>query len=481
MIHVHFTGIGGSGMMPLAKLAALYGYRVSGTDKNLSEAKAEELRKLGIKIFEKPSAENLPETGYLVYSTAIRNDHPEKAEALKRAAGTVPAENASSQEKSFRLLHRMDFLNILTENFPVRFGIAGTHGKTSTSSMTGWLLQQCGYDPLIAVGGSPLYLKHQEGGGVRKGEGLAAVFETDESDGSFLRSHANYRIILNADADHLDYYGDFSNLKEAFAQFADAGKVTVLNGDDPFLSGLITRRGSSEKIMYNTENGSSVFFPSDGDTLQLEGYNLTMQTPGRHFAHNAAAAILCVREAVLRGDLPLPAGFTGNISDTGKLTGHMVKIMQEFPGVERRIEKIAEINGTEVYDDYGHHPTEITAVIRALKGRIKSGGRLFVVFQPHRYTRTRDLAREFAWSLEEAHHVFLLPVYSAGEDPLTGVSEKSIAGGFTLNGKCTLVQDDSPESLASLISKLNPDDVIVYQGAGDISAKIRSALKRDSI
>ncbi len=481
MKEIYLIGIGGSGMKPLAMLASMLGYRVSGSDSKLKAQYAEEFRKAGISVFESHKTENLAQCDTVVYSSAISSDHPAMIFASERA-----------RRGEAELIHRMDLLNRLTDRCSVRFGVAGTHGKTSTSSMLGWLLLQMGYDPDIIVGGKPAYLKE----GVRKGGSSVAVFETDESDGSFLKSNADVRIILNVDTDHLEHYGSIENLQSAFREFASRGKLVILNQEDPYLRAFLSENeatgmdtdpamnpsspvkmisyGVTERVEVSQGQVSrriapllEAAFQEGSDRLNIQGGGwLQLPIPGRHFAQNALALVTAV-EAAIRG---------GALS---ALPGHsiekMLEILSRFPGVERRIEFIGEHRGARVYDDYGHHPTEIREVMRALHLRMESRQRLIAVFQPHRYTRLIRHYVEFARELALADQVFLMPLFPAGEPPVQDASSQWIYNEFPEKNRCSLLEW---EDLDRVFQNCRAGDCVVFLGAGDISQRIRTYLQR---
>jgi len=464
MTNVFFIGIGGSGMFPLARLAAQMGYRVSGQDDRIDPKKRKGLVEAGVILYESRDPHHLDDIDLVVYSSAIPFDHP-----YLRAA--------SEQEEGPRLLHRMDFLNELVRGCPLQFAVGGTHGKTSTSSMFGYLLVKLGLDPLILVGGKPLYLDD----GVQKGGGEIAVFETDESDGSFLKTTAPFRICLNVDTDHLNYYGNFDALKKAFHDFIFDAEVSVLNGNDPTLFALseelLEQGRDAVYVMTGTELPRSVFpfplyrgrFIDESEVMRVEriengtteelGELLLEHCCGRHFVRNALQ-ICALLDHLIRTDR-FPHRTAVQILDA----------LKGFPGVERRIEKIGSFHGATVYDDYGHHPTEIEAVLSALRGRVADGKKLIALFQPHRYSRTKEGYREFAASLCNADRVYLLPIYSAGEAPLEGVSSALIAEQEP--GLFRIVNDDE---LDVPFESLDDGDILLCIGAGDISLKVRSFL-----
>ncbi len=487
-------------MLPLARLALARGYSVWGSDAKLSREAVADLKKEGIYAAGPPSAGRIDEMegGLVVYSTAISESHPER----------MRAQGLHSRGK-LRLLHRMDFLNELVAHAPLRLGMAGTHGKTSSTALAGWMLMELQKDPLIIAGGRPLYLDRS----IRNGERVA-VFETDESDGSFLRSNATHRLILNADEDHLNYYGGFENLQQAFQEFASSGTV-IYNTGDP---GLIPLRNSSLPLegyciypsraeCMQSDAFLAGYFPDQDDTMEfrvrrhhlespsgarsgpsdstagntseskitpesnqrLTGpasrkreeevevfYRFRLGVPGRHFASNALGILGLVLLAF--DDLDIQK---------------CIQALESFPGTERRLECLGTHKGMPVYDDYGHHPSEIRAVLDALTQRFP-GQEIRVVFQPHRYTRTRELASSFAASLAHADRVFLLPLYSAGEEPVQGVDSALIASYMPANKPAQLLDDDVSPVFES--SKGNP--IVLFLGAGDVSQTARKLFRQ---
>tara|TARA_B100001939_G_scaffold286204_2_gene256280 strand:- start:27904 stop:29379 length:1476 start_codon:yes stop_codon:yes gene_type:complete len=489
-------------MLPLARLALARGYSVWGSDAKLSREAVADLKKEGIYAAGPPSAGRIDEMegGLVVYSTAISESHPER----------MRAHELHSRGK-LRLLHRMDFLNELVAHAPLRLGMAGTHGKTSSTALAGWMLMELGKDPLIIAGGRPLYLDRS----IRNGEKVA-VFETDESDGSFLRSNATHRLILNADEDHLNYYGGFENLQQAFQEFASSGTV-IYNTGDP---GLIPLRNSSLPLegyciypsraeCMQSDAFLAGYFPDQDDTLEFRirrhhlksasndfdsavpdpgaqngpasnaiaesnpgitgqptsefekseeevFYRFRLGVPGRHFASNALGILGLVLLAF--DDLDIQK---------------CIQALESFPGTERRLECLGTHKGMPVYDDYGHHPSEIRAVLDALTQRFP-GREIRVVFQPHRYTRTRELASSFAASLAHAGRVFLLPLYSAGEEPLLGVDSALIGSFMPANKPAHLLDDDVSPVFES--PKGNP--IVLFLGAGDVSQTARKLFRQ---
>lgn len=460
-------------MKPLALVAAASGYDVSGTDAGYTHDAA--LDAAGIQARREVDVHGARSADLYAFSSAIGVDHEERAAATRAgASGGRPM-----------VLHRMDLLNRLVSHAPVHFALAGTHGKTSSTSMAGWLLLQAGFDPTIIAGGRPLYLPD----GCRRGNGMA-VYETDESDGSFLSAAGRHRLILNVDRDHLNHYGSFSALCDAFARFAREGRP-VVNAADPVLVSLAdggwfddaggalfglwpdNARGASTKQWGHVpfygghfDDGDALSFAlyqSDGVRFEHTSGRLRLRMPGRHFAMNALGVMALVHSAIA-SETVLSRRLD---PDDPRTLAMFVEIMNEFPGVERRLERIGVLGGTPVYDDYGHHPTEIRAVLDALSRR---GERpLCVVFQPHRFTRTQELAAEFAESLSSADRVYLLPLYPAGETPIPGISSASI--GDHMNGRAHPLD---PGGFAGIFEE--SWGAVLFLGAGSISKMARQFL-----
>ncbi len=459
---VFFSGICGSGMKPLARIAAQQGYSVTGTDQNWNQ-QASSLEKQGITGSGQPDPEGAAKADYYVYSSAISQDHPERQAA---------------HQAGIPILHRMDLLNMLVRQSTVRFALAGTHGKTSSTSMAGWVLLQAGLDPTIIAGGHPLYLEE----GCRSGAGDVAVFETDESDGSFLKTEGGYRLILNIDRDHLNHYGSFEALGRAMHDFASASDVVLNAGDEHLMQvchklPVLAAYGPPEKATGGNYGAYYAGSFLEGDALavsllsngrsqhkeELKQAIIHLTLPGRHFAMNALGVIALIHASIAKEPL-LQKRFD---PEDPKTLLALIEMINAFPGVERRLERIGSVQGIPVYDDYGHHPTEIRAVIDALQRR--NVRPLSVVFQPHRYTRTKELAREFAAALQAAERVYLLPLYTAGESPIAGVSSQSIADHM----QAEMIDADSLEKAFHE----NPAAVL-FLGAGSVSRIGREYVAR---
>ncbi len=470
-------GVGGSGMEPLARFAVRAGYTVHGSDPGITPEKLRKLEGEGVVVHRQHDAAHL-QAGYdlVVYSSAIATDHVER-EAARRLA----------DERKLRLLHRMDFLNLCFADCPEALCVAGTHGKTSSSSMVGWVLRGLDLAPHILVGGRPLYLP----GGVEYGAGRTGVYETDESDGSFLKARARLRLILNVDHDHLEHYGNFANLSRSFGEFAAGGALTVYNAGDAHLAGAVRAAGLTSRdtiFTYAAADAREVAperhyageFLGESDRLRVitpgdsrAAGELELRMPGRHFAGNALGVFALIDASVRRGFLSCP----------DYRPERSIELLNAFPGVERRMELLGQFQGARYYDDYGHHPTEIRAVLAAFRRRLEEPGKLLAVFQPHRYSRTAEHYAAFARALSGADRLFLLPLYSAGEQPRPGVGSELIAEELErlrMAGEAVpetkLLTSNDAAAFAGIAAAASPGDVVACLGAGDISGSVRAFL-----
>lgn len=469
-LKVYMSGICGSGMKPLALLASKMDYKIYGSDAvltNLNHPYYKIFKTYNIEAFSKPDLNLLTNSDFYVYSSAIPEDNVERKKALEL-----------QENNQIKIFHRMDFLNYLLKEHEIQLAIAGTHGKTSTTSMVGWLLQNLCLNPTIIVGGTPKFLPHS----YRKGNGYIAVYETDESDGSFLKSKAFYRLILNIDHDHLNYYGSFENLIKSFYQFS-LNSNCVINNDDEELAkfprelkkyyiGFGTKLPEHNLYRYfflGNLNHHTLYFKIFRDkTVIYESNNegIHFKFPGSHFLKNGLGAIALVFSLLLDYS-SLSIRSLGNDVFSSFSINSLIRILNRFSGVERRMDYLGKIHHTDIYDDYGHHPKEILNVLLALKEKYKN--RIAIVFQPHRYTRTKELAREFAKVLEYADDIYLLPLYSAGEKPIAGVTSELI--GRFIRKNVHYIEDKNFDSIF-----YNDYDCVVFMGAGDISNQIREYL-----
>ncbi|HVO32344.1 MAG TPA: UDP-N-acetylmuramate--L-alanine ligase [Elusimicrobiota bacterium] len=435
---IHFVGIGGSGMSGIAEVLITLGYKVSGSDLKDTPV-TRRLQKLGARIAIGHAAEHVQDAQVVVTSTAVDNRNPEVVRARQSGVPVIP---------------RIEMLAELAR-LKYTIAVAGTHGKTTTTSMTAAALQAGGLDPTVIVGGR---LKHVDSGAVL-GKGDFLVAEADESDGSFLKLSPALAIITNIDNDHLDYYGTFERICDAFVDYA--GRVpfygcVIACLDDPHVRaqlGRMTRRVVTYGIDSDAiaragnlriENGGTTFDVTwDGQALGT----LRLRVPGRHNVLNALAAAAAGREL----DIPF-----AKIADG----------LASFEGVGRRMEIKAETDRLVVIDDYGHHPTEIRATLAALRERYPHR-RLVVLFQPHRYTRTQSLWSDFANSFRNADRVHILDIYPAGEKPIDGVSSRLIVDAMQRTHPAAALLPD-PVSIEPLRQTLEPGDVVVTLGAGDV-------------
>ncbi|TGK24035.1 UDP-N-acetylmuramate--L-alanine ligase [Leptospira yasudae] len=454
-----FLGIGGSGMSSLAFLLLSKGLKVGGYDGKHS-ATVEKLVEAGATVLHKSDTLNVNDYDLAVYSSAIRLDsHP----LVKKF-----------REQGIPLAHRSEVLHrVMSEKKQI--SVAGSHGKTTTTAMTAFLLERCGMSPSVMVGGEVAFLN---GKGGAWGKGEWGVFESDESDGTFNNHSAEIRILTNVDEDHLDYYQTRENLLTAFARYMErASGRLILNLDDIGIVDSLALIGDHSKILgfskaekndsFETtakrsdfDKGASrksgdgsvnvAYYSIDSGILsfrfQEKEYSFSLKYPGEHYLKNALAAILACYEA-------------------GAALSELVAKIPEYSGVSRRLEYMGSKNGIEVYDDYGHHPTEIKAVIQSMEG-LKKDGRAVILFQPHRYTRTQNLYKEFAESLDTGETVYLLPIYSAGEDPIDGVKTELIADAMKVSPK--ILSKEIGEGVALLKNSLKPGDKFVTLGAGNV-------------
>ena len=486
-------------MEPLAHFARASGFIVAGSDPKLSPKQKADFAKVHIKFHEKANPKHLASYDTIVYSTAIPSDHPEMTH--------IRLILEKEKESSIKLLHRMDFLNICLQKCWQSFAIAGTHGKSSSTAMLAWILMQFKVDPCVILGARPLFMQHSYALGSDK----IGVYESDESDGSFLKSKAKLRLVSNIDADHLDFYGDMNALSAAFAKFCIASNLLCLNIQDNRLEKISKLKKLSAKLVffscfesdaemryYANSNPQEIphytgYFISDSNSLEIFVNNrneeeekngkdikhslislgkLHLKLIGPHFAKNALGVMALVAEAERDGFIDIP-DFT---------IEKMLEIMNAFPGLERRLQKIASIKGMSIYDDYGHHPTEIECVISSLKRYQATKGRLIVIFQPHRYTRTAAMYKSFAKSLALADFIYLLPIYAASEKQLDNVSSHLILdcmSSYAREDACQVIaEQDIQGILTGARGKTQEGDILLALGAGSISQIIRLEVKK---
>ncbi len=444
---VHFIGIGGIGMSGIAEVLHNLGYRVQGSDQ-ADSANCQRLREKGIEVFVGHAAANLGDAEVVVVSTAIRKNNPELMAA---------------REKLLPIVRRAEMLAELMR-FRQAVAIGGTHGKTTTTSMVAALLDAGGLDPTVINGG----IINAYGTNARMGEGNWMVVEADESDGTFLKLPADVAVITNIDPEHLDHYGTFEKVREAFMAFIENVPFYgfgVMCLDHPEVQALVSRIEDRRVITYGENpqadvrflncrlDGSSTIFDvlfRDRKTGKTSAINdLRLPMPGRHNVSNSTAAIAVAHELGI-SDEDIKRGLSG------------------FGGVKRRFTQTGFWNGAEIIDDYGHHPVEIKAVLRA--ARDAATGKVIAVVQPHRYTRLASLFDEFSACFNDADTVILAPVYPAGEDAIEGVTSEALVDKIRSGGHRDARYINGAPDLAPLIRQLaQPGDFVVCLGAGNIT------------
>jgi len=445
---IHFIGVGGAGMSGIAEVLLTMGYQVSGSDLRSTEI-TDRIGRLGGRVFVGHSSANVEGAQVVVHSTAVPADNPELVAAL--AAG-VP------------VIGRAE---MLAELMRMKYGIAvgGAHGKTTTTSMIAAVLARGGLDPTIVVGGR----LHALGTNARLGHGQFLVAEADESDGSFLRLSPAVAVITNIDREHLDYYADLEQVRQAFVYFANRVPfygVAILCGDDPevrrilpavkkrnLLYGLEAEVEVRGEIVELTPNGSRFRVRAQGQWLG----EVELQVPGLHNVLNALAAIAV--------GLEVEIGF-----------GHVAEALAGFRGVSRRFELRGESAGVRVVDDYAHHPTEIRATLAAAR---QPAGRRLVIFQPHRFSRTRALADEFGTCFSDADRVWVLEIYGAGETPIAGVSGLTVVESAQRHGaRHVEFAADPVTAVRAVAAEARAGDTVLTLGAGDVGRWSDEILKR---
>ena len=454
---VHFVGIGGIGMSGIAEVMHNLGYTVQGSDMADSYV-IDGLRKRGIKVMIGHSADNLGDAAVVVTSTAVKKGNPERDAALERRIPLV--------RRAEMLAELMRLKNTVA--------VAGTHGKTTTTSLIAAMLDHGGIDPTVINGG----IINSYGSNARLGASDWMVVEADESDGSFLRLDGTIAVVTNIDPEHLDHYGGFEAIKDAFVEFVENVPfygAAIMCLDHPEVQAILPKIRDRRIITYGFSaqadvRGENVTpFPGgnrfdvvvrsrDGSQRTIEGIELPM--PGRHNVQNALAAIA--------------VGLEMGMDDEAVAHG-----FDKFGGVKRRFTKVGEVDGVTIIDDYGHHPVEIRAVLSA--AREGAQGRVIAVAQPHRFTRLRDHMDDFQQAFNDADMVLISPVYAAGEAPIEGVDAEALVNGIKARGhrSATTVTDaaDLAEKLAEI---LQDKDMVVCLGAGDITkwaAGLADAIK----
>jgi UDP-N-acetylmuramate--alanine ligase len=459
---IHFVGIGGIGMSGIAELLANLGFEVSGSDLKRSAVATRLAEKFGVRVHEGHRAEHVADAQVVVVSSAVRPSNPEVIEAARRGIPVIPR------------------AEMLAELMRLRFSIAvaGSHGKTTTTSMIAVVLERAGVDPTAVIGGRLSAF----GSNARLGRGEYLVAEADESDRSFLVLYPTIAVLTNIDHEHMESYGSFEDLQQAFADFANKvpfyGSV-VACADDPAVVSILPRinrplvtyglegrvrrveneapEGKRRKgvhieasdVEIGAFGGRCVVHASDRDRRERLG-ELRLPVPGRHNLQNALAAVAVADRLGLR-------------------FADVASALADFHGAERRFERHGEADGVLVVDDYGHHPTEIAAVLAAARATL--GRRLVVAFQPHRYTRTQQLMDAFGPALREADEIVLTDIYGASEEPIAGVTLDALAGAVRAgSGRPVHVARRLDEVIPAILDIARPGDAVLTLGAGSIGS-----------
>ena len=446
---IHFIGIGGIGMSGIAQVLQTLGCRVTGSDMRASET-TERLSLMGIGITIGHKPENIKDAQVVVISSAIGSENPEAMEALRQGVPVIPR------------------AEMLAELGRLKYGVlvAGSHGKTTTTSLIATVLAKAGLDPTVVIGGRLNAL----GSNARLGQGEFLVAEADESDGSFLKLSPTIAVATNIDREHMEFFKSMHALRGAFLEFL--GKVPfyglgVVCIEDARLKELvpdIRRRtltyGFSGEADLRADGIRKGAMSIEYD-VWLKGrklFRVRLPMPGEHNVLNSLAAI--------------GVGLELDVNPEAIRDG-----LQAFQGIGRRLELKGRPSGVSIYDDYGHHPTEVRATIKSLREGI-GASRLFVVFQPHRFTRTRDLMREFAVSFGEAGQLLLLDIYAAGEKPLEGITSEALFGLIKREiGEKANYTGQIDKTVEYLLENVVPGDVVLSLGAGDVW-KVSEALVR---
>jgi len=449
--HIHLVGIGGIGMSGIAEVLLNLGYSVSGSDIRRTEV-TDNLSNLGGKIFLGHSPQNVEGADVVVFSSAVKGDNPEIAEAGEKTIPVIPR------------------AEMLAELMRLKYGIAiaGAHGKTTTTNMIGSILTRGGLDPTVVIGGR---LNIWGGSNARLGNGDFLVAEADESDGSFLALSPSMAVVTNIDYEHIDFYHSMDNLRKTFVDFINKipfyGRA-IICVDDKEVQGLIPKLTKSY-LTYGLNPQSDI----RASEISKEGLDtsfvvtvknrivgrITISIPGDHNVLNALAAV----GVGLELDLDFECIREG---------------LKDLGGLKRRFEIKDERDGILFLDDYGHHPTEIVATLSAAK-ECWPDRRLVVVFQPHRYTRTRDLYDKFVTSFNQADLLIISTLYGAGEEPIPGVDSRSLYQGIRDHGHRGVHFCPSKEDIISLLlNEMRPGDLVLTLGAGDIHVVGTELLKR---
>ncbi|MBF0329107.1 MAG: UDP-N-acetylmuramate--L-alanine ligase [Nitrospirae bacterium] len=447
---LHFVGIGGVGMSGIAEVLHNLGYTITGSDMKGSDI-SRRLERIGIKVFIGHEASNVADAHVVVISSAVAPDNPEVLAAKSKGIPVIPR------------------AEMLAELGRLKYGIlvAGAHGKTTTTSLVATILGDAGVDPTVVIGGR----LNSMGTNAKLGQGDFLVAEADESDGSFLKLSPTIAVITNIDKEHMDFFKDMEALKNAFLSFINKVPfygIAVVCIENSYIRELLPSIGR-RVLTYGLTDAADIY----AKNIKRNGVHMTFEAvykkkplgiftipiPGLHNVLNSIAAIAVALEL----DIP--------VSDISKALG-------SFGGIHRRFELKGEINGIKVFDDYGHHPSEIMATVRAAKECFPEN-RIVVLFQPHRYTRTRGLMDEFASCFEGADIIFLLDIYAAGENPIEGVSSGALLKKMNDMGlKNIQYLDDASSVIEKVADGIKPGDVLITLGAGNVYRFGEAVLER---
>lgn len=427
-------------MSGIAEILLSYGFKVSGSDLKMNSS-ADRLKKMGAEIFLGHSENNLPkEASLLVYSSAVNSENPEVKEAVKR---NIP------------VIRRAE---VLAELMRLSYGVAvsGSHGKTSTTSMIAAILEQAGLDPTVIIGGQVKSL----GSGAKFGKGDFLVAETDESDRSFLLLKPTMAVVTNIDTEHLTAYSSFAELQKSFHDFLMAVPfygLSVLCIDDPKVRDLAGEY-KGRKVTYGLSPDANLVAKNVSFERMLSHYDVylngeklvsvSLPIPGMHMVVNSLAAIAIGLELDIKPEV-------------------IAKALNSFGGVKRRLEVIGEIDGVTIMNDYGHHPTEIRATLNAVRASFAKGlGKLHVIFQPHRYSRTKDCFADFIDAFKDCDNLFMTEIYAASEEPIPGISGKILFE--AVSNKVKTFIETPEESINLLLPELQKGDLVLCLGAGTV-------------
>ena len=443
---IHFVGIGGIGMSGIAEVLLNHGYIVQGSDLKPSKI-TDRLRDKGAKIFVGQRAENLVDAEVVVISSAIKPGNPELDAARERGLPVV------------RRAEMLAELMRLRSNVAV----AGTHGKTTTTTMVAALLDAGGIDPTVINGG----IIHAYDSNARVGQGEWMVVEADESDGTFNRLPATIAIVTNIDPEHMEHWGTIENLRQGFTDFVSNIPfygLAVLCTDHPEVQALMGRITDRRVVTFG--------FNAQAD---VRAVNLTYKKGIAHFDIALSAEGMVIEDCTL----PMPGDH--NVSNAlsavavsrhlGLKAEEIRQALASFGGVNRRFTKVGDVNGVTIIDDYGHHPVEIAAVLKAARQSVEPGARVIAVHQPHRYSRLSSLFEDFCACFNDADVVGIAEVFAAGEDPIKGASRDDLVAGLKRHGHRHALAIEDESALAQLVeTEARPGDIVVCLGAGTISA-----------